>query len=51
MTGENMLIEEVVDDCYLLAEMTPELGTLYVIIYTILPNHGSAFDLNQLQTQ
>ena len=51
MTWKNVLVEEVVDDRYLLAEMTPELRTLYFIVYTILPNYGSAFCLRQVHTQ
>ena len=43
MTWKNVLVEEVVDDRCLLAEMTPELRTLYVIVYTILPSNGLAF--------
>ena len=36
------MVEEVVDDRYLLTEMTPELRTLYVIVYTILPSYRLA---------
>ena len=48
MTWENMVVEEVVDDRYLLTEMTPELRTLYVIVYTILPNYRLAVQFNKL---
>ena len=43
MTGENVMVEEIVDDCDLLAEMTPDLRTLGLVVYTKLPTHGSAF--------
>ena len=45
MTWENVVVEEVIDDRYLLTEMTPELRTLYVIVYTTLPNYRLAVHL------
>ena len=50
MTWKNVVVEEIVDDCDLLAEMTPDLRTLGLVIYTKLPIRGSAFCNRRLWT-